>query len=439
VRELLRAGGVGSAHDEVSRFIEAQSDPARRAGALAVQLAIEIAAGTSEQWHLLARLVQLVHDDSLTLWSVEERLRFFSRAHSNDAAVNICVGVLAHRAGRHDQARSLLDLVRPSDRYQEYLTSATLARSALALGDEQTALTALSAAYEATGDPTIERFAESVAIFDPPATAVWLGLELTRALRQRQKLTEALQVLDQLRGRHPRDSEIARLHAEVVGQSGGRGEALRDLEKLLVVQEREHDDIGAARTLESMIRIAPGNLSLLNRLVEAYLRRGRFVEAIELLVIQGRVLHHAGRIQDALVPMRRAIEIATMVGDWNRVEKLHLLMIEFDPDDTSIRHAAVTTYVQYGKTDQALRLLREIVNIAVVNEDPDQAIAALHQMLALAPNEPSTFHRLGELLASIGGYSQAERVYRRLATLVPDDPAVRAKRQALAAMARPQT
>jgi Flp pilus assembly protein TadD len=120
------------------------------------------------------------------------------------------------------------------------------------------------------------------------------------------------------------------------------------------------------------------------------------------------------------------------------VEKLHFLMIELDPDDTSIRHSAVATHVRYGKTDQVIRLLREIVNIALVNEDPDQAIAALHQMPALAPNEPLTFHRLGELLASIGEFSQAERVYRRLATLLPDDPAVRAKRQALAAMAKPQ-
>jgi hypothetical protein len=70
----------------------------------------------------------------------------------------------------------------------------------------------------------------------------------------------------------------------------------------------------ATSTLHLMIRIAPENLSLRNRLVDAYLRRGRFVEAIERLVMQGRILHHAGRIQDALVPMRRAIEIATMAA-----------------------------------------------------------------------------------------------------------------------------
>jgi Flp pilus assembly protein TadD len=74
----------------------------------------------------------------------------------------------------------------------------------------------------------------------------------------------------------------------------------------------------------------------------------------------------------------------------------------------------------------------------MVKEDPDEAIAALHQMLALAPNEPFAFHRLGELLASIDEFGQAERVYRRLASLVPDDPAVRARRSALVAMARPR-
>ena len=91
------------------------------------------------------------------------------------------------------------------------------------------------------------------------------------------------------------------------------GAALRQLEQLLNEQERQRNDVGAARTLESMIRLAPGNLSLRNRLVEAYLRRGRIDEAIDQLIIQGRIFQQARRIRDAFVPMRRGVEIATMM------------------------------------------------------------------------------------------------------------------------------
>jgi hypothetical protein len=56
--------------------------------------------------------------------------------------------------------------------------------------------------------------------------------------------------------------------------------------------------------------------------------------------------------------------------------------------------------------------------------------------IALAPQGIAAYHQLGELLAALGEHAQAERVYRRLSTLLPHDPTVRAKQAAHAAMAR---
>jgi tetratricopeptide (TPR) repeat protein len=185
-----------------------------------------------------------------------------------------------------------------------------------------------------------------------------------------------------------------------------------------------------------MVKIAPGNLTLRNRLVDKYLRVGKFDQAIEELVVQSRMLHRVERTPDAIAAVHRAIEIATMVGDWDKVDHLYELMIRLNPDDSSIRHFAVATYVQHGRTQEALAQLREIARVAQERDNPDEAIAASHQMLALAPDDPSTYHQLAELLLSIEEYGQAERVYRRLAVLVPDDPSITAKQSAIAAMAR---
>jgi hypothetical protein len=57
-------------------------------------------------------------------------------------------------------------------------------------------------------------------------------------------------------------------------------------------------------------------------------------------------------------------------------------------------------------------------------------------MLALAPNDPAPYHQLGELLIAIQEYGQADRVYRRLGVIAPDDPVVKAKRSAIAALSR---
>jgi len=51
-----------------------------------------------------------------------------------------------------------------------------------------------------------------------------------------------------------------------------------------------------------------------------------------------------------------------------------------------------------------------------------ETIAALHQVIVLDPRDVESYSLLGEALASVGEYAQAERVYRRLVRLTPDDP-----------------
>jgi tetratricopeptide (TPR) repeat protein len=106
-----------------------------------------------------------------------------------------------------------------------------------------------------------------------------------------------------------------------------------------------------------------------------------------------------------------------------------------DPDNVAVRHAAVAFYIMKGEVDRATQQLREIVRIALGADDPDEAVAALHQIIGLAPTDASAYHQLGEVLTSLGEYAQAERVYRRLAAFTPDDPVLVAKQSALAALA----
>jgi Flp pilus assembly protein TadD len=91
-----------------------------------------------------------------------------------------------------------------------------------------------------------------------------------------------------------------------------------------------------------------------------------------------------------------------------------------------------------GSVEKATEQLREVVRIALQMQDPDEAVAALHQIIGLAPAEASAYHKLGEVLTSLGEYAQAERVYRRLAAFTPDDPVLTAKQSALAALATGQ-
>jgi cytochrome c-type biogenesis protein CcmH/NrfG len=66
---------------------------------------------------------------------------------------------------------------------------------------------------------------------------------------------------------------------------------------------------------------------------------------------------------------------------------------------------------------------------------PQAAEAALHQLIALAPQDPEGYYMLAELLGSQRKYDQAARLYGRLRRLQPDKtdlPGLQAEMQRLA-------
>ena len=62
----------------------------------------------------------------------------------------------------------------------------------------------------------------------------------------------------------------------------------------------------------------------------------------------------------------------------SRGNELFQQAVEAAPDDVPVRHAAVAFYLQTGSILQATEQLREVVRIALVADDRDEAVAALH-------------------------------------------------------------
>ena len=77
---------------------------------------------------------------------------------------------------------------------------------------------------------------------------------------------------------------------------------------------------------------------------------------------------------------------------------------------------------------------RAVVDISLRQERTHEAIAALHQVIGLTPDDMSASYQLGELLASIGEYLQAEKVYRRVVSMNPGDAVAQAKVAAMASL-----
>jgi tetratricopeptide (TPR) repeat protein len=398
---------------------------------------LAVAANSAEpKWVAAGPACEGLRSGALNYHDVTEILEFLVSAVPDQSRALLYAGLLAANAGDHEEAQAIFQTTPAETSVEMFLRSVGLERTEPPSDDQRNRFRTLREIWKSLNDPSVTALATSSEIFDPPASRTTVGLEIAKILRNNESYTEALKLVNELIRAGAKDAEIFRLQAEIMGKAGSTTDALEALEALADQQEQRHKYSDAVETLESMIKLSPGDTGLRSRIVENCLKAGRFDQAIEQLVTQGRLYNKGGRGAESEAPIHRAIEIATMLNDWAKVDQLHKLLISFSPGETRLRHAAVTTYVQHGRTSEALEQLREIVRIARSQNDLDEAIAASHQMLALDPDEPATYHQLGELLVSIQEYGQADRVYRRLANLVPDDKAVRAKRSAIAALTK---
>jgi Flp pilus assembly protein TadD len=75
-----------------------------------------------------------------------------------------------------------------------------------------------------------------------------------------------------------------------------------------------------------------------------------------------------------------------------------------------------------GRLTDAVREQKALAEICLAQNQTRLAEAALHQLIALAPQDPDGYYSLAELLANDGKFDQAGRLYSRLQRLEPHNP-----------------
>ncbi|HUG15016.1 MAG TPA: tetratricopeptide repeat protein [Thermomicrobiales bacterium] len=297
------------------------------------------------------------------------------------------------------------------------------------------AIPALAAAVSHAVVIDVRPYSESARVFAHSITAEALMAELVAVARETGQQETAIQHLQALRDRLPEHLEIRTGLADLQVAAGRVSEGVRELR---YIAERYEQSGNMSRMVDAMRHISsavPNNAEMKSKLIDGYLQRGIPDEATRELRLLGDLHLKRGRGADAAMAYARGADIAATTGGVRRAMDLFDRAVAADPENVGVRHAAVAFHVMNGSVDHATRQLREIVRIALSLDDPDEAVAALHQIIGLSPSDTTAYHGLGEVLTSLGEYTQAERVYRRLATLTPDDPVLSAKQSALAALA----
>lgn len=403
---------------------------------LVAALAVAAVVDSPTQWTLAARLWERVPGNRQEMKAIRGNFDLAARKTGYQVVLWIHMGLIELAAGNLKTAREQLLSHRPPDALRAYAALLGALAAALQGHDDAAASAALKHAASLHARPEVAEFAARVRCVPGGRGLIELGNELAERLIAHGDTAAALGVLEHLTNAAPRDAALTKRYAEQLESAGQQEQALARLTQLLQRQEQTRDGQGAQQTLRAMLQLDPANQQLRERLIDNFLRRGNIEGAVDERCKIADRLAESGRTDEALNQLLQALEVASLTTNWRSLETIFTLIVKIAPNDVDLRHRAITAAIEHGKIGEAVRHLWDVVRICSDSLDLDETIAALHQIIALAPGDSDAYHRLGEALAAIGEFQQAERVYRRLQVLLPDDAAVRAKQIALAALAR---
>jgi thioredoxin-like negative regulator of GroEL len=263
-----------------------------------------------------------------------------------------------------------------------------------------------------------------------------LSLELGEVLLARGDAAGAADVLKEAHARSRNHGPICERLAEAYFKTGQLGSALTVLDELAVYYRSSGQGQleAMAGVLRQMSQLAPNNIKVKSRLIDAYIQRGIVAEARAELTQRADLVERSGLIKDAVTSLQRAADLSWTVGLADETSSLYGRLIALPPDDVANRSSLVNYYLQMGKLSEAAEHQRAVVDIALRSDHKHEAIAALHQVVGLTPDDSSAYYQLAKLLASMGEFNQAEKVYRRLVLMNPTDAIAQAKATSMASL-----
>ncbi|HEY7036222.1 MAG TPA: tetratricopeptide repeat protein [Thermomicrobiales bacterium] len=428
---LLKNGDRGGAVDRWEAAVAAGADPTIAKSSMA---ALMTSVHEDDHWRMLSEVVPLLR---------ESGDRDIVDAYVRTAAVETPTKTL-------EAGEGLLLAAAGDERARELLAAAAGDRSGSAFARAVSAVTLSWLLKEtAQADEYVAAVRTALQLLELPAVAThpnWQGLvgriprhedlslELGEALLARQDAAGAAEVLRAAHARSRHHGQVCDRLAEAYFRVGQLGSALTVLDELAVHYRSSGQLEAMAGVLRQMSQLAPNNIKVKSRLIDAYLQRGFVAEARAELIQRADLEERSGLIKDAVASLQRAADLSWTMGLAEETFAVYQRVIGLMPEDAGNRHALVNLYLQMGRLDEAAVHQRAVVDIAVKQDSKHEAIAALHQVIGLTPDDASAYYQLGDLLTSLGEYHQAERVYRRLVLMNPSDPIAQAKATTMAAL-----
>jgi tetratricopeptide (TPR) repeat protein len=232
-------------------------------------------------------------------------------------------------------------------------------------------------------------------------------------------LDGAVQMLRQAKQHLPYDRAIYTKLADVYFRQGKLTEALAQLDELATHYESAQDLDRAIESLEYAVKLAPNNGAVISRLAKMCIRRGFLDKGLSGLMRAAEIQRKAGQLKDAVTSLQQVADVRWMLGQHADAFAIYDKVLQIAPDDPEVRTQLILQYIQMAQMGKALEQQRQLVRIYQKQRDSINEIAALHEVLAMAPEDAEAHFQLGDVLMRVREYDQALRIYKRLARL-PD-------------------
>jgi tetratricopeptide (TPR) repeat protein len=231
----------------------------------------------------------------------------------------------------------------------------------------------------------------------------------------------ALVALESLKALTPADQSVYTRMADIHFRQGHLTQALGDLNELLVIYQKANDHEKTLEALSYMAKLAPSNTAVRRKLADMYIKLGMTDYGLAEMATLADLQLKAGQLKEAMRTYQKSADIHYTLGQHEEAIHIYERIVRLAPRDIDTRQQLVNMYIMSGKTADAVEAERGLADIYIGDGQVEGAIAALHQLLALAPEDVKAHHSLAQQLVSIGEYGQAARLYGRLVRLEPEN------------------
>ncbi len=219
----------------------------------------------------------------------------------------------------------------------------------------------------------------------------------------------------------PNDHSVYTRLADIYFRQGQLGEALQELNELLVTYQRTNDHERTLEILGHMAKLAPNNVAVRRKLSDMYLKLGMTDYGLTELNTLAELQLKAGLLKDAMSSYQKAADLYYTLGQHDRAIEILEKVVRIGPRDPEARQQLINAYVMSGKIKDAVESERSLAEMFVSEGRTEEAISALHQLLALSSEDAPGHHLLAKQLTALGKYGEAARLYARLVRLEPDN------------------